>query len=129
MDIVEFKRNVSLYRLGISDLVGKEMLVYSFLVKWLSPTLKVYTSVEFPQTILYGVHKNIILLRYDMKSNAIYIYDIEIYQFLTDSMNFVYYKVPELIIWWVEITLNIKVSKLLWKLGISYDEFEISSFV
>jgi len=116
-----FKRNVQLFRLGVSDLDGLEKVIYAFLIENLSELNK-YTLDERPGNLYFGKSRDSIVLYYDSKKEYLTIKYYGIYSFFKADLRIDMDDIDSIILWWVNTTLNIKETKL----NITYDEVPLS---
>jgi len=70
MDIIQFKRNVSLFKLGIGELSEVELELYCFFKEHISE-LKPFYSDDYADCVFWGKSKEEIVLVYDHLFNRL----------------------------------------------------------
>jgi len=105
MNIKEFKREISLHKLGISELEGDAQKIYNFLVENLSRLNKY--EVYLNNISAFGKTEDIIVLTHSYMLSAVYVED-DMLDFIEVEMCMENREVKELIIWWCELTLDFK---------------------
>jgi len=103
MDINTLKRNISLYKLGLSYLEGDELRVYNSLYNIIS-------------TGYYDGRDKIVFLRqkgvdYDSDSNSLNIRWGVVFR-ITRGVDITYGDVKRLIAWWIGLFLDVKITHI-----------------
>ena len=107
MNIKSFIRNVSLFKLGISELDGNEKRVYGFLMDKTSG-LNYYTNEEYPDSYFLGKTEEEIVFLYHKDTHLEVSYD-KIWYFFENKIGIDYNEIQYLIKWWVEINLLLSI--------------------
>jgi hypothetical protein len=111
MNIEILKRDIALDSLGIGELDDKSKQIMDFLNEHLTD-LNQYTRDELPNKIYFGKSKDSIVLEYDLKNEWIWVDHMTIWLFFLTKMDMEYMEIQALIQWWVETTLNLKISHI-----------------
>jgi len=109
MDFKLFTRNVSLYKLGIGDLVGDDKRIYDFLIENLY-NLNTYT--ESNGDLDFGKDIDSIVLKYYPSTKKLYILGKYFFKFFDIDSSIGFDLVIIIIKWWVRLTLYINVDYL-----------------
>ena len=107
MNIEIFKRNISLYKLGIAELDNSERIIYEFLIENLSG-LNTYISDKYPDDLYFGKSEKDIILYYDTKNEWLRVKYDNIWSFFKNDLMMEYDNIQSLTKWWVDVTLNLK---------------------
>jgi len=106
MNIKEFKREISLHKLGISELEGDAQKIYNFLMEKLSG-LNIYENIKHQHYISFGKTVGTIVFEYNYFKNRAYVRN-SIWYFFEDEVHMKDRDIEELMKWWVQSTLNFK---------------------
>jgi len=110
MNLEIFKRNVSLFKLGIADLDNNERLLYDFLSEELSDLL--YFECNDPNILRFGKNKDKIVLIYIIKQKFLYVSYHQIWKQISDNMSMRYSDVQLLISWWLSDIFEVNPSSI-----------------
>ena len=101
-----FKRNVSMFKLGIAELDMEELKIYEFLITNLSG-LKIYTYNRNSDDILFfGKSADSIVLKYNSGLEILWVEYDKIWSYLMGTALY-YNDAISLISWWVEIEIGV----------------------
>jgi len=106
-----FKRNIKLYKLGVSKLFGNELILYDHLNRLSS--LSRYIIENRSQFLLFGTSEEEILLLYNKNSKSCLIHPSKVWNIIFKKADIGYTDAKYLLIWWMEYTLNIPISRVL----------------
>jgi len=105
MNLEMFKRNISLYKLGIAELRGKEKRIYEFLLRNLSG-LNAYSSHTANDYYFFGKSIHKISLYYRPRTGHLW-FNYDTQSFFKREMNMKCNNIDSLMIWWFRTTLNL----------------------
>jgi len=112
MNIQIFVRNISLTKLGLTELKGREKRIYEFLMENLSG-LNTYTSDKKPKMLYFGKSEEDIVLFCNSESETFYVDTDKIWSFFENGLSMDYSDIKSLIIWWVAMTLNLNIDDII----------------
>jgi len=110
MKLQRFKRNISLYKLGLTKLDEDEKLVYNYLKSRLSGLI-CYECSDCPGSFFLGVSPGDIIFEYVLtthKGNIKYNYIDILIRMKHDEQN----EIKNIIRWWLAEKMNIKLNSL-----------------
>jgi len=103
MNITIFKRNVSLFKLGVGQLDKDEEMLYSILTNKLSD-FNTYIIDRYPEILYFGESELNIILEYNLRSGNLLIHNKQIWNLLIIENYFNAVEIIDLITWW---TMNL----------------------
>ena len=108
MNVGIFKRNIKLQELGIGNLSIKEQEILDFLNKNLT-NLNAYACDKYFGYLFFGKDNEDIILKYSVLNGFLYLHSDKIWSFLEYRFNMGYSEIQELLMWWVDGVLNLRV--------------------
>jgi len=112
IELEKTKRNIQLFKLGIGELTGVEVIIYRCLVDNLSG-LNTYTLPKYQNCLFFGKDDTSLNVKYNSKESTLYIDTNIIWGFILIREHLSYKDLCSLIKYWINTELNIAPEKVI----------------
>jgi len=106
MDLTKFKRNISLYKLGLCELDNHERMVYDHLMER-AYKLNTYSNIDDSNFLFYGQSTELIVAEYIKSEKYLMVSYALLWNYLSHILNISIEDVMKLLSWWFSHCFNI----------------------